>query len=89
MNIMYIMAFILIFSLVSRTFGVNPFNLLANMLLRVLSGIVFISFCNYLIFMSGKNFHVNINEISLVVSALLGISGVCFLYLFQWVLTIM
>ena len=89
MNIMYIVAFILIFCLVSKTFGVNPLNLLVNMLLRVLSGIVFIIFCNYLIFMSGKSFHVNINEISLVVSAVLGISGVCFLYLFQWILTIM
>ena len=87
MNIMYIAAFVLLFFIISKTFGANPYNLLANILLRVLSGIIFIS--NYLIFISGKNFHVNINETSLVVSALLGISGVCFLYLFQWVLTIM
>ncbi|MFG6329258.1 MAG: pro-sigmaK processing inhibitor BofA family protein [Lachnospiraceae bacterium] len=89
MNIMYIAAFVLLFFIISKTFGANPYNLLANILLRVLSGIIFISICNYLIFISGKNFHVNINETSLVVSALLGISGVCFLYLFQWVLTIM
>ncbi|MCI9079681.1 MAG: hypothetical protein HFH68_12320 [Lachnospiraceae bacterium] len=89
MNIMYIVVFILIFFLVSKTFGANPFNLITNILLRVLSGIIFINICNYLILIPGKNFHVNINEISLVVSAILGISGICFLYLFQWVLTIM
>lgn len=89
MDIMYIVVFVLIFFVISKIFGANPYNLLVNMLLRVLSGIIFISVCNYLLFISGKNFHVNINEISLVVSALLGISGVCFLYLFQWILTIM
>lgn len=89
MDIIYIVVFILIFFVVSKTFGANPYNLLTNMLLRALSGIIFISVCNYLLFISGKNLHLNINEISMVVSALLGISGVCFLYLFQWILTIM
>ncbi|MCX4326413.1 MAG: pro-sigmaK processing inhibitor BofA family protein [Lachnospiraceae bacterium] len=89
MNVMYIVVFLLIFFILSKIFSFNPYNLLANMLVRVLSGIIFISICNYLIFMSGKNFHVNINETSLLVSAFLGISGVCFLYVFQWILTIM
>lgn len=89
MDIIYIVVFILTFFVISKTFGANPYNLLANMLLRVLSGIIFISVCNYLLFISGKNFYLNINEISLAVSALLGISGVCFLFLFKWILTIM
>lgn len=89
MDIIYIVVFILIFFVVSKTFGANPYNLLTNMLLRALSGIIFISVCNYLMFISGKNLHLNINEISMAVSVLLGISGVCFLYLFQWILTIM
>lgn len=81
----YIVAFVL----VCVTFGFNVIDLAANMLIRVLSGIVFISVCNYLIFLLGRSLYVNINEISLTISALLGISGLCFLYLFQWILTIM
>lgn len=86
---MYIASFVLMFFVVSTIFGFNPIELIANMLIRVLSGIVFISICNYLILLSGRNLYVNINEISVAISALLGISGVCFLYLFEWILTIM
>lgn len=89
MFVVYIVAFLIIFFMVSKIFNFNPYDLLGNMVVRVLSGIIFISVCNYLIFISGKNLHVNINETSLVISALLGISGVCFLYLFQWILTMM
>lgn len=85
----YIVAFILIFYLIYVIFGFNPINITVNILIRVLSGIVFISVCNYLIFLLGRSLYVNINEISLAISALLGISGLCFLYLFQWILTIM
>lgn len=86
---MYIVFLILILFLISKAFGLNLASIFANMLIRILSGIVFISVCNYLIFLSGRSLHVNINEISVAVSALLGTSGVCFLYLFQWILTIM
>lgn len=89
MNVVYIVVFLLFFFMASKVFKFNPYNLVANILLRVLSGIIFISICNYLVFISGRSFHVNINETSLLVSAFLGISGVCFLYVFQWVLTIM
>lgn len=85
----YIVSFFLIFLVISKTFRLSPIGLIANMLIRVLSGIVFISVCNYLIFLLGRNFHVNINEISVAISAILGISGLCFLYIFQWILTIM
>lgn len=89
MSEIYIVLFILIFFLVAKAFGSSVTGILANMLIRVLSGIVFISVCNYLVFLSDRNLHVNINETSLVISAILGISGLCFLYLFQWILTIM
>lgn len=89
MNVMYIVVFLLFFFMASKIFKFNPCNLAANILLRVLSGIIFISICNYLVFISGKSFYLNINETSLLVSAFLGISGICFLYVFQWVLTIM
>lgn len=89
MFVVYIVVFIILFVLVSVIFGANPVQLAADMLVRLMSGIVFISVCNYLLFLAGKNFHVNINETSIVISAVLGISGVCFLYLFQWILTIM
>ena len=89
MFVVYIVAFLIVFFLVSKIFNFNPYDVLGNMVVRVLSGIIFISVCNYLIFISGKNLHVNINETSLVISALLGIGGVCFLYLFQWILTMM
>lgn len=86
---LYIASFFLVFLVIAKIFGFNPAGLLINMLIRVLSGIVFISVCNYLIFLSGRNFHVNINEISVSISAILGISGLSFLYVFQWILTIM
>lgn len=89
MFIVYIVVFLIIFFLGSKIFNFNPYDVLGNMIVRVLSGIIFISVCNYLIFISGKNLHVNINETSIVISAFLGISGVCFLYLFQWILTMM
>lgn len=89
MDAVYIVVFLLIFFITSKIFKFNPCNLAVNILLRVLSGIIFISICNYLIFISGKSFHLNINETSLLISAFLGISGVCFLYVFQWILTIM
>ena len=85
MFIVYIVVFLIIFFLGSKIFNFNPYDVLGNMIVRVLSGIIFISVCNYLIFISGKN----INETSIVISAFLGISGVCFLYLFQWILTMM
>lgn len=85
----YIVAFLFVFILISKILGFNPVCLIINMWIRVLSGIVFISFCNYFIFLAGGNMYVNINEISVAVSALLGMGGVCFLYFFQWILTIM
>jgi len=89
MFLVYIVSFVVIFFFIARIFGFNPGALLTNMLARVLSGIIFISICNYLTGLAGRNFHVNINETSLAVSAVLGISGICFLYLLQWILTIM
>lgn len=85
----YIASFFLIFLVIAKVFDFNLAGLLINMLIRVLSGIVFISVCNYIIFLSGRNFHVNINEISVSISAILGMSGLSFLYIFQWILTIM
>lgn len=85
----YIASFFLIFLVIAKVFDFNLAVLLINMLIRVLSGIVFISVCNYIIFLSGRNFHVNINEISVSISAILGMSGLSFLYIFQWILTIM
>ena len=54
MFIVYIVAFLIVFFLVSKIFNFNPYDVLGNMVVRVLSGIIFISVCNYLIFISGK-----------------------------------
>lgn len=58
------------------------------MFLRGLSGLIILYVCNFFLVQLGENFVVNINEISLSVSAILGIPGIFFLYCFRWFLTI-
>ena len=57
---------------------------LSEVLLRCLSGLIVLYVCNffmcYLI--------VNINEISLTISAFFGLAGVFLLYCFRWILLI-
>ena len=87
MNYFYYVAFLMIFLLFLSFMNVNVKELFINTLTRCLSGIVFITFANFLLKMLGLNLMVNINQISLVISGILGISGVIFTYIFQWILT--
>lgn len=87
MNYFYFVAFCLFFLLFLSFMDVNVKALIVNTLNRCLSGIVFITIVNFLFKFSGINLMVNINQISMSVSGILGISGVFFLYVFQWLLT--
>ena len=61
MFIVYIVAFLIVFFLVSKIFNFNPYDVLGNMVVRVLSGIIFISVCNYLIFIKKNPKSLNIH----------------------------
>lgn len=89
MNAMYIAVFLVIYVIIIKIFNLKLLSTTLNIILRVLLGIVFISFVNFIIYFLGANLHVNINEISIVISAFFGISGIVFLFIFQWFLTMM
>lgn len=88
MNTIFIVAICVFLVLFFRSFGLKIEVVLFNTLLRCLSGLVIIYICNFFLSGMGQNLTVKINEISLCISAVLGISGVFFLYCFQWFLTI-
>lgn len=89
MNTIYIVVFLGLYVIIGKVFNLNLLSTTLNLMLRVLLGIVFISFANYILYFSGAKLHVNINEISMTISAFLGISGIIFLFIFQWFLTMM
>lgn len=60
-----------------------------DMMARGLSGLIILYVCDFFLVKIGENLIVNINEISLTISALLGIPGIFFLYCFRWYLTIL
>ncbi|MCH5268384.1 MAG: pro-sigmaK processing inhibitor BofA family protein [Lachnospiraceae bacterium] len=86
-----IMILVIIFFLVVFLGGMWPplGKCLWEMLFRGLSGLIILYICNLFLVRLGENFVVNINEISLTISAFLGIPGIFFLYCFRWYLTIL
>ncbi len=68
--------------------GVDMFKLLFHFVARCLLGIIIISVANFILEKSGVDFIVNINEISVGVSGILGIWGIVFLYVLQYYFTI-
>ncbi|MCI8771608.1 MAG: hypothetical protein HFH73_10785 [Lachnospiraceae bacterium] len=87
-NTIFIMLFIGGFAVLLSTMGVDVVKLVLNFVIRCLSGIVIIYIANFLIEYFGGNFTVNINEITLGVSGILGIWGVILLYALQYYFTI-
>lgn len=71
-----------------RCMGVRIEIIALHLVTRCLSGLVVLYVCNLFLIEFGEKFVVKINEISLGISAVLGMPGVFFLYCFQWFLTI-
>ena len=65
----------------------NGVRILMNTIIRCLFCLVCIYFCNQVILYFGGEISVRINEISMAVSAIFGISGVAALYGLQAVFT--
>ena len=70
------------------TMGVDVVKLVLNFIFRSLLGIVIIGLANYFIEKAGGNFSVNINEISVLLSGVLGIWGVILVYIIRYYFTI-
>ena len=70
------------------TRGVDVVKLVLNFIFRSLLGIVIIGLANYFIEKAGGNFFVNINEISVLLSGVLGIWGVILVYIIRYYFTI-
>ena len=87
-NTVFIVLFLVGFLVFLGTMGVNVPKLLFNFVLRGLLGIVIINVVNLVIEQAGGNLFVNINEISVGISGILGIWGVIFLYALQYYFTI-
>ena len=86
-NYIYFVAFFAFFVIFLNLMEVKVTEMIINILNRVLLGVVFIMFANYMFKIAGVDFMVNINQVSVTVSGILGISGVIFLFAFQWILT--
>ena len=87
-NTMFILLFIGGFLVFFGFLGVDVIRLVLNFLARCLLGLVVIYIANYLLEYFGGNFAVNINEITIGVSGILGIWGVILLYALQYYFTI-
>ena len=70
------------------TMGVDVVKLILNFIFRSLLGIVLIGLANYFIEKAGGNLFVNINEISVLLSGVLGIWGVILVYIIRYYFTI-
>ncbi len=88
MNTIYIVVFLMIIFVFLKMAGLNPVKFVADMLIRTLSGIIFLSVMNFFIISAGQKVYVSINEISACISAVFGISGLIMLYIFRWSFTI-
>lgn len=84
----FIVVFAIGFLLFLSSVGVNVIHLLFRITVRGLLGIVAIYVANLAIEYFGGNLMVNINEITIGVSGILGIWGVIFLYALEYYFTI-
>ena len=80
---------LVIFLVFLRCLGFKVEILLLRMIGRCLSGVIILYVCNFFLLQMNENFVVNINEMTLVVLALLGMPGVFFLYFLRWFLLIL
>lgn len=87
-NTFFIVLFIGGFLVFLGTMGVDVMKLLLNFVGRCLLGLVIIYVVNSAIQYYGGNVIVNINEITIGVSGILGIWGVIFLYALEYYFTI-
>lgn len=77
---------IVIFLVILRCLGFKLEILLFRLLGRGLLGIVVLYTCNLFLAEINESFIVNINEITLTISAFLGMPGIICLYFFRWFL---
>jgi len=87
-NTIFIVLFIGGFLVFLAAMGVDVVKVVINFVMRSLLGIVVIYVVNSLIQSMGGNVIVNINEITISVSGILGIWGVILLYGLQYYFTI-
>lgn len=87
-NTMFIVLFIGGFLLFLASMGVDVIKLLLNFVMRCLLCLVIIYVANSVIQYYGGNITVNINEITMGVSGILGIWGVILLYALQYYFTV-
>lgn len=69
-----------------RCLGFKVEMFLFRLLGRCLSGIVVLYVCNFFLSEWNENLIVNINEITLLISSILGMPGIIFLYFLRWFL---
>lgn len=84
----FIVVFAVGFLFFLSSVGVDVVSLLFHIVVRALLGTVIIYVANFAIAYYGGNFMVNINEITVGVSGILGIWGVIFLYALEYYFTI-
>ena len=84
----FIVVFIAGFLFFLSSVGVDVIQMLIRILARALLSIVIIYIANIVITYYGGKFIVNINEITVGVSGILGIWGVIFLYALEYYFTI-
>lgn len=77
---------IVIFLICLRCLGLKVEIVLLRLIGRCLSGIVVLYACNLFLSEMNEDLIVNINEITLLISALLGMPGIIFLYFLRWFL---
>ena len=82
-----IMVFVIFCHLVGRCYGRSVVSEMGIVLERVLSCLIIQAFCNFFILRIRDDLVVNITEISMAISAILGIPGILFLYAFRWIST--
>lgn len=87
-NTIFIVLFIGGFLVFLATMGVDVMKLFLKFIARCLLGIVIIYVVNSAIQYYGGNLFVNLNEVSIGISGILGIWGVIFLYALQYYFTI-
>ena len=84
---MFIVLFIGGFLLFLGAMGVDVIRVLVNFLMRCLLCLVIIYVANSVLQYYGQNFSVNINEITIGLSGILGVWGVLLLYALQYYFT--
>jgi hypothetical protein len=87
-NTIFILLFVCGFLIFLGTLGVDVVKVVCNFVARGLLGLILIYVVNSAIAYYGGNLTVNINEITIGVSGILGIWGVIFLYALQYYFTI-